>query len=196
MPNRLSVYLLLLTASLFACGEDPGVTPIESSGQSGDPWFNDIEGASYALTVDEVSLSGAINEQRISALPVGEAYQDSGLSTVISRVDGETPQTSFMTLVYFEGGLNHPSVEVGAVFEHTVNPTFAGDELHVLVVGCQGLVADAVFDFDAPAEEATVEIGPLSNDNQVELIYNARFRSAEGNLESVSGRALVERPKS
>ncbi len=192
MNRQMSVLtaIAVLAAGLLGCGDEGGALPLPTAE---DPWLADIAGPSYALEVEDVTLTGAINDRRISAWVTGDGFHDPGFTSVSSRVEAVDPDQVFMTLLYFEGGLNHPEVVPGAVFEHSSEPVF-DDGLYVFVVGCQGLVSDAAFQFDAPASAATIEIGPRTNESVVEVIYEATFESETGALDTVTGSALVERP--
>lgn len=192
MKYPLSVVFLVPfgLAGLVGCGEEGSARPLQDAE---DPWLADIAGPSYALEVEEVTLSGAINERVIADPVTGEGFHDPGLTSLASRAEAVDPDQVIMTLLYFEGGLDHADVVPGAVFEHRAEPAF-GEELSVFVVGCQGLASDALFQFDAPASAATVEIGPRTNDAVVEVIFEATFESEAGALETVSGSARVQRP--
>ncbi|MEM6733007.1 MAG: hypothetical protein AAF658_15730 [Myxococcota bacterium] len=180
-----------LCAVAVGCGSsDEEAQPVPEA----DPWLGDLGGASYPLEIADIAVEGVLNRRAIVGALSGEAWHDPGFTTVMSRVEGGTDDGAFMTVVYFEGGLDHPSLRPGTTIVQ--DGVYDPDVADILIVGCQGLIGDDAYAYDVGAESASLRIGELTPDNRVSIDYEATFRLDEDTLESVSGAFTVSLPTS
>lgn len=114
----------------------------------------------------------------------GDAYW-ADVSTV-----GDGDNGAAMTILTFEGGLDHPDLGPGARLTFRLGEP-ATSEVMVYTIGCSGPAED-MWEFDEPASETTVEVEEHPDDPAV-LVYSYEARFADGYYGDTPGEPSVVR---
>lgn len=183
---------VLAFASLtVACGNDEAINDPTGGGLGAGDGI-----ASGALSVHEAALDGTLNSLPLFGEAVGEAWHEPDYTIVESKISGPTGDESFMSLVYFFGGVDHERLIPGAQINFRTDwvNNYEGDELHVDIVGCQGLITTDLWAFDVLADEVTVNVSATESPKQLRLSYEATFFEQTVGTETISGSFILEAP--